>query len=418
MKVGRKLISLWVGCFVAIILVAVIGTSYFLEPDRDGIFPKRSIKMVYSEGIKMYGFQLTINPAIDRNFIHTRFTPDILERNKWGLIGIVLPYKGTLGENSGWHIEPFDESVVLVKQYHCNETEPCKNPGQENITFLLDDKIDKKNSFHHRVLFKFGDSAPPRNEYDYLLGLEQNNEHYELGFTKLDNRKVMISLDKSAVNIRTEPEAERSSSFSDKFLERIWPIERGITYTTEYEIPFEKEMEEWYSNIPTYVALVIGAIGIMPLLSRFWRKEGVESHQQPNLQIFIKEPKFKEKFVEFFRELKNEGALPASNIKLYFAEKAFELTLAEIVRNEKEIKKLEFPARGSFTPGHSVTDWHRTNWDMSKLLYQIIWITYEFPVNNREERIFVFLFHNNEVKKFAIFIDSDIKKVRKELESE
>ena len=55
---------------------------------------------------------------------------------------------------------------------------------------------------------------------------------------------------------------------------------------------------------------------------------------------------------------------------------------------------------------------------MSKLLYQIIWITYEFPVNNREERIFVFLFHNNEVKKFAIFIDSDIKKVRKELESE
>lgn len=289
----NKIVGLLIACGISIIIIIIMTPMIFSEPNRDGIFPERSIKLVYSKDLRLISPKVNIFSNLDPNIIEFRFGSDIHQRTNWGAVAIILPYEGTLGKNSGWSIINFDKSVVLVKEYYCSESNPCVAADQDFVQLNLDKKIDKKQSYNHRVLFKFENSAPGE-EYDDILSLNQNDEHYELGFSNLKNPKVVLFLDKNSDRIDTTPEAETPSSFSDKNLQRIWSIERAITYQTDYEVSSERESVSTLNYVTTSVAIIIGVVAFAYTVI-FQKKHSTDLEQsnnsEPSLELRINHSK-------------------------------------------------------------------------------------------------------------------------------
>lgn len=256
-----KWIVLWGG------ISLVVGLLFIFIPmpesNRDGIFPEREIKILYSKDLQISNPEVYIFTYTEPNYIYFRFHPDVHDRTKWGGIALVLPYHGVLGDNSGWQFTQFEENAVLIKEYNCIELQPCKNPSNpEFFEFYLDRKIDSKQSFHHSVRFKFANNAPTEPEYGHIREFNQNDENYELGFSKLTDPKVIVALDKTADNILPEPTPDFPSSFADKNLQRIWLIKDRITYQVDYQIPWERDYDDTLGNYVTIFSIILTLGGI------------------------------------------------------------------------------------------------------------------------------------------------------------
>lgn len=280
-----KWFAFWGSIAITIVLLFIIIP--IPEPDRSGIFPERDIKLVYSKELNLGNPEFFIFTNADLNQITLRVSPDIYNRVKWGVIAVVLPYHGTLGENSGWHFQPFEENSVLVKEFNCTEEKPCSAPrNPEFFEFNLNEKIDSKQSYHHTVLFRFQNGSPSEPEYGYILSLNQNDEHYELGFSKLNNPKVVLALDKTADNIITAPEPDLPSSFSDKNLQRIWSLKNGITYQVDYQIPSERSYEQ---GLGTNVGIFSGILAIVGIgITVYFNRSRFMKHENHTQSSVIK----------------------------------------------------------------------------------------------------------------------------------
>jgi hypothetical protein len=265
MSRGRLLLAIVsVIAFVIILLYDFFGSG--VEPNRDGIFPKNEIRLVYAQNLKP-DIDFYINIVPQQHQVIFQFYPHFTNFTISSYLAVILPYKGKLIESVGWQANEFSENTVVIKKYSCAKENPCHNPSvPETFTFQLNEKIDQKQSFHHSVRFRFENSAPSTEEYSYILQFVSKNEQPQLGFKNLNREpRVILLLDKTADNIVTTPDAI-SSSFMDKNLQRIWTIVGGITYQVDFEIPMERNVVDVFSRISVYVGIGLAVINLIPFL--------------------------------------------------------------------------------------------------------------------------------------------------------
>jgi len=275
-----------------------LSPSLLQEGDRDGIFPKNPMFLVFSPDIRP-NIEYLIVTNTDPHKIYFLYFTAFTNFTKPGFIAVVLPYHGIIGDRDNWISKTFEKSTVLIKEFNCSKSEPCINSNnQEGFEFQLDEKIDKKQSFHHRVLFKFQNSAPGNPEYDYILNFNKNNEHPELGFANLLSPEVKIILDVDSDNIDTAPDSI-PGSFSDKNIQRIWTIVDDITFQIDFEIPAERKAEFEYILIMAISGAAISFMSIgIPLIFRF-KKSTADS----STSSFLKEKQKRDEYAKHIKTL-------------------------------------------------------------------------------------------------------------------
>lgn len=251
---------LWVGCFGVFFYVLLFDPFIERESDRDGIFPKNFIHLVYDQNLKpSVDFYIIVNTekheiVVDADII-------VINQTKPSFIAVVLPFQGKLTESTNWYFKNFNENTVIVKEY-CMTTSPCEYRNiDDGFKLTLDEKIDQKQSYHHTVRFKFLNSAPTEPEYGYIREFIKNSEPITLGFSNLDT-SVSVLFDKTADNILVTPQA-KPDSFSDKNLQRVWEIAEQ-TYQVDYQVPSERKAEKEHNEVVAISAAILTAAAIVP----------------------------------------------------------------------------------------------------------------------------------------------------------
>lgn len=277
---NSRWIILWSICIIIFFVVVFIEPITY-ENEREGEFPKNSIRLAYSKDIHpSVNFSIITNT--DPQIINFRFFTNFFNNTKPGFLAVVLPYEGKLEELGQWKFKEFEENVVLVYEFDCSKENPCTNVNTPHyFDFKLDSKIDQKQSANHSIKFKFGDSAPTEPEYAFIRDFNKNKEHPKLGFRDIDSN-VSVMLDKTADRIQTTPES-KPDSFSDKNIQRVWKINSEITYQIDYEIPQERQIE---SNMVNRMAIVGGALAVINLIA-FLVSIKTKNSKIPNLKRWL-----------------------------------------------------------------------------------------------------------------------------------
>ena len=117
-------------------------------------------------------------------------------------------------------------------------------------------------------------------------------------------------------------------------------------------------------------------------------------------------------------QLQNKGPIPARNIHIYYSQKAGLITLVEIIRNEREIKKRRYDHRGILQENYFIKEFETElkKWDNEFSV--ALWIEYEFLDGIKEESIMVLIFKENTVYAMDTYSYSEIVEARNNLKNE
>jgi len=229
----------------------LIGIVLFCNPvyidvfaeDYQGLGPGQGIGLVSSSHIELLSFRLVMIVDRETNLIQVDFSPFFLNGTKSGIVAITLPYPGTLDENTDWEMKSFERNTVLIKKYYCSEEEPCQGPPREFFNFVVDGKLDSKTLSHHIVGFEIWNSAPPSEEYDYILPFLEGDRQYDLGFRKIRGGEVILIIENTAINLSHNPTAtidrfeNQNTGYENKQL--VWDISEIKYAEAEYNIETE-----------------------------------------------------------------------------------------------------------------------------------------------------------------------------------
>ena len=208
--------------------------------DYQGISPGDSIRLLYSPHIDINGLRLALIVDRETNLIQIDFSPYFFNQTKSGTIALMLPYQGTIDENTGWEMKSFDQNTVLIKKYECSEDKQCIAFPREFVSFIVNGKLDSKIGDHHSVGFQIISSAPPRDEYDYILEFKDHREHYELGFNKIQSGKAILIVENTAINLVSNPQAVldrfENSNTGYENLQFVWDISKIDFVLAEYDV--------------------------------------------------------------------------------------------------------------------------------------------------------------------------------------
>ena len=144
--------------FIFVIFVIFTLLNPFYEEsfgeDFQGLSTGDGIKLIRSPHFELNSFRLALIVDREINLIQIDFSPFSFNKTKSGNIALVLPYQGTLQENTGWEIKNFERNTVLMKKYTCSEDVPCYAFPREFVIFAVDGKLDNKIDTHHVVSFQ------------------------------------------------------------------------------------------------------------------------------------------------------------------------------------------------------------------------------------------------------------------------
>jgi hypothetical protein len=245
----------------------VFGENYQALSPGDGI------GLVYSPNIELNGFRLALVVDRETNLIDVDFSSYNLNETKSGNIALVLPYHGTLDENTDWQMKSFERNTVLIKEYKCSEEKPCRVGSQEFLRFVFEGKLDTKESTHHIIGFEIWNSAPAGDEYDYILSFKNHQEHYDIGFGKLQNAKAIVIVENTASNIRENPPAtydrfeNRGTGYENKQI--VWDISELKFASVEYDVLTKSDVIPGTEVMTSEVQKTIGIVWqdyILPII--------------------------------------------------------------------------------------------------------------------------------------------------------
>ena len=117
--------------------------------------------------------------------------------------------------------------------------------------------------------------------------------------------------------------------------------------------------------------------------------------------------------------LKNNGMLPARNIRVSFKDPTSSLDIGQLVRDEKEIKSTHYPVDGITIPESTSGQIpHNTTFDGSGPYKLAIWVQYDYADVKNEEFIQIVLINGQTSSLMTLFDKTEIeieKKNQKEL---
>lgn len=237
---------------IAFTLIIFVGTLLYFPLDvfgenYQGLSTGDGIRLVSSPHFELNSFRLALIVDRETNLIQMDFSPRNLNVTKSGNIALVLPYPGTIKESTGWTIENFEHNTVLIKKYQCSDDDPCYAFPREFVNFLVDGKIDSKIDNHHIVSFEIFNSAPPREEYGFILDQKEHREHYDIDFTKLNGGKAIIIIENTAFNLKENPSAtydtfvNTATGYENK--QFVWNISEIGFVHAEYDVVIKPSAE-------------------------------------------------------------------------------------------------------------------------------------------------------------------------------
>jgi len=256
-------IAMWTGSIAAFVIFIIVS-QLMLGDDRYPVSGDAGIKLAYTEDLKITGVRVTVDTTKNPSTIHFELVSDIENRQDYAVIALVLPYRGTLNDNSGWKWKPVEDSTLFVKKFFCTPDEPCSFADQNQfLDFTLDKQVDQKQSAFHSVRLWFFEKSPFLDtKVSSLVGqYNQERKPYLVGFSNLDNAKATVILDKTSDSFRPTPNAPLVPG-PERNLQVDWDIQSGILHQMDWQIPAERNLANQMIN---YTALFGIALGITNL---------------------------------------------------------------------------------------------------------------------------------------------------------
>lgn len=259
-----KWLVMWTGSIAAFVIFVIITQIMIVDwPGEPG---DTGIKMAYTKDLPVSGIDFFVDTTYNPTNILFEAVVDVENRQDYGLLFLVLPYTGTLSEESGWLWKPFEDSTLLVKVFDCSAEKPCSLvDSNQFFNFELDNKIDQKQSAHHTVRLWFYESSPLLDTEIAKLVRQYNpdRKQYNIGFDEIkENANVVVRLDKTSDSFKITPETHIVPGPNRDVFQLDWNINSGILHQVDYQIPAERNLETQMIN---YTALFGIGLGITNL---------------------------------------------------------------------------------------------------------------------------------------------------------
>ena len=238
--------AMWIGSVVLFTIIA-ISLPLSKDLDRDGL-PLGPTKLVYTEDFPLSSIVFYFDTTTEPHKIDVQAISDMTNREKPASITVILPFNGTLSENSGWTIQGIEQFTLVTKEFQCSTQNPCTfSDNNQFFEINLPVKVDRTQSFSHSVEFSFNDGTPPPEVWNVL-----NPERYETGFSSISSRATIL-IDKNADRFDMFPQGEKPLARENQQIN--WDFQGGKIYSVDYEMPHERQIENNY-------ALILGLTGI------------------------------------------------------------------------------------------------------------------------------------------------------------
>ncbi len=248
-----KWLAMWTGSIAAFVIFVIV--SQLMIVDWPGESGDAGIKLAYTKNLPLSGVHFIVDTTHNPTTILFNAVVDVENRQDYALLFLVLPYSGTLQDESGWLWKPFEDSTLLVKEFVCTPEEPCSfADSNQFFNFELDNQIDQKQSAHHSVRLWFFENSPLLDPEIAKLVRQYNLEQkqYNIGFDELENAKATVRLGKTSDSFGITPEAYIVPGPSGDIFQLDWPVKSGILHQIDYQIPAERDLETKMIN---YTAL-------------------------------------------------------------------------------------------------------------------------------------------------------------------
>ncbi len=258
-----KWIAMWTGSITAFVIFVIVTQLMIVDwPGEPG---DTGIKLAYTKDLPVSGVHFFVDTNHNPTTILFEAVVDVENRQDYGLLFLVLPYSGTLLEESGWMWRPYEDSTLLVKEFSCTPEDPCSfADSNQFFNFELDNRIDQKQSSHHSVRMWFYESSPLLDtEIAKLVRpFNPDRKQYNVGFDELENAKATIRLDKTSDNFGIIPLTHIVPGPGGDVFQLDWDIQSGILHQIDFQIPAERNLETQMLN---YTALFGIGLGITNL---------------------------------------------------------------------------------------------------------------------------------------------------------
>jgi len=257
--------AMWIGSIAAFVIFFFI-TQSFLEGDREFIESgDRGFKLLYPKDLNVTGIHLLIDTVNEPTKILFFFVADVENRKDSSLFAVQIPYTGVKKDNSDWMWRPLEDSTLLVKQFECEEDNPCSFIDNiQYFEFELEELIDQKQSFRHSVRLWF-------SQTNMLLDLDipplinKFNPHkkpYNTGFNDVESAIATVIFDKSTDSFAATPDAQIVPGPRPNTIQLDWDIVGGTLHQIDYQLPIERKVE---SQMLYYTAMFGIGLGITNL---------------------------------------------------------------------------------------------------------------------------------------------------------
>jgi len=258
-----KWIAMWTGSITAFVIFVIVTQLMIVDwPGEPG---DTGIKLAYTKDLPVSGVHFFVDTNHNPTTILFEAVVDVENRQDYGLLFLVLPYSGTLIEESGWMWKPYEDSTLLVKEFSCTPEDPCSfADSNQFFNFELDNRIDQKQSAHHSVRMWFYESSPLLDtEIAKLVRpFNPDRKQYNVGFDELENAKATIRLDKTSDSFGITPQTHIVPGPGGDVFQLDWDIQSGILHQIDFQIPAERNLETQMLN---YTALFGIGLGITNL---------------------------------------------------------------------------------------------------------------------------------------------------------
>ena len=258
-----KWIAMWTGSITAFVIF-IIATQLMIV-DWPGEPGDTGIKLAYTKDLPVSGIHFFVDANHNPTNILFEAVVDVENRQDYGLLFLVLPYSGTLQDESGWMWKPFEDSTLLVKEFSCTPEDPCSfADSNQFFNFELDNRIDQKQSAHHSVRMWFYESSPLLDtEIAKLVrSFNPDRKQYNVGFDELENAKATIRLDKTSDSFGITPQTHIVPGPRGDVFQLDWDIQSGILHQIDFQIPEERNLE---TKMLYYTAIFGIGLGITNL---------------------------------------------------------------------------------------------------------------------------------------------------------
>lgn len=113
--------------------------------------------------------------------------------------------------------------------------------------------------------------------------------------------------------------------------------------------------------------------------------------------------------------LNNEGQIEAHSFQVHVFSFKSNPTIAQILQNEKEMKKNSLPIEGSFPYQQRTFQFaYQVDWNFEGELFVVLWIRCKFFEDSEDEKIYVLRCYGEPCETANIFTKNNIMRARKE----